>query len=241
MLLGANDHPNTSSRPAQLGSMTQSTKDSQDEKKMPAHGQWAHSAYPFLGTTAEGPFEPSEGRGRSAIQAAYGQAQMGSGPLGHSHQTSIISHSDFLGSVIPTSLRPSRYGYADAQQQALATTPFSNWQFSPNNIRSQTSLIGTSMGNMIGTSMGASVGNTMQNVMRFSAAGSIPWYYPPMSSQHNHPRHAVIPRPYQCEKCARAFQRNHDLRRHMVTHLINKPYPCSSCDKSFSRKDALKV
>ncbi|KAL3290908.1 hypothetical protein RB213_012724 [Colletotrichum asianum] len=71
MLLGANDHPNTSSRLAQPGSMTQSIKDSQDEKKMPAHGQWVHSAYPFLGTTAEGPFEPSEGRRRSAIQAAY--------------------------------------------------------------------------------------------------------------------------------------------------------------------------
>ncbi|EQB48903.1 hypothetical protein CGLO_11819 [Colletotrichum gloeosporioides Cg-14] len=76
MLSGANDHPNTSSRPAPLGSMTQGTKDSQDEKNMPAHGQWVRSALPFMGTDTEGSFETSEGRDRSAIQAALGAGEV---------------------------------------------------------------------------------------------------------------------------------------------------------------------
>ncbi|KAL2885763.1 Zinc finger, C2H2-type/integrase, DNA-binding protein [Ceratocystis lukuohia] len=47
-------------------------------------------------------------------------------------------------------------------------------------------------------------------------------------------------RPFRCDQCPQAFNRNHDLKRHKRIHLSVKPFPCTYCDKSFSRKDALK-
>jgi hypothetical protein len=47
-------------------------------------------------------------------------------------------------------------------------------------------------------------------------------------------------RPFKCDVCVQAFNRNHDLKRHKRIHLSVKPFPCGHCDKSFSRKDALK-
>ncbi|KAK3310276.1 uncharacterized protein B0T15DRAFT_506967 [Chaetomium strumarium] len=47
-------------------------------------------------------------------------------------------------------------------------------------------------------------------------------------------------RPFKCNECSQAFNRNHDLKRHQRIHLAIKPFPCDDCDKRFSRKDALK-
>lgn len=47
-------------------------------------------------------------------------------------------------------------------------------------------------------------------------------------------------RPFKCDQCSHAFQRNHDLKRHRRIHLAVKPYSCRSCEKRFTRKDALK-
>lgn len=54
-------------------------------------------------------------------------------------------------------------------------------------------------------------------------------------------QHADRDRPFKCNECAHAFNRNHDLKRHKRIHLAVKPFPCVDCDKRFSRKDALKV
>lgn len=48
-------------------------------------------------------------------------------------------------------------------------------------------------------------------------------------------------RPFKCNECQHAFNRNHDLKRHKRIHMAVKPFPCVDCDKRFSRKDALKV
>ncbi len=52
---------------------------------------------------------------------------------------------------------------------------------------------------------------------------------------------SMLERPFKCDQCPQAFNRNHDLKRHKRIHLAVKPFPCNFCDKSFSRKDALKV
>lgn len=56
-----------------------------------------------------------------------------------------------------------------------------------------------------------------------------------------HPQTIQPERPFKCDQCPTAFNRNHDLKRHKRIHLSVKPFPCDCCDKSFSRKDALKV
>ncbi|KAI0201761.1 hypothetical protein F4808DRAFT_97778 [Astrocystis sublimbata] len=74
----------------------------------------------------------------------------------------------------------------------------------------------------------------------------------PLSPYH-HPGHALPhhtmysgattsqqERPYRCDQCPTAFNRNHDLKRHKKIHLTIKPFPCDYCEKAFSRKDALK-
>lgn len=53
-------------------------------------------------------------------------------------------------------------------------------------------------------------------------------------------------RPYQCVQCGHAFKRQHDFRRHLLTHLaIQKSdeefrWKCALCDYSFTRIFALK-
>ena len=58
---------------------------------------------------------------------------------------------------------------------------------------------------------------------------------------HQYQQQQQDDRPFKCDQCAQAFNRNHDLKRHQRIHLAVKPYPCVRCEKSFSRKDALKV
>ncbi|OTB03974.1 hypothetical protein M426DRAFT_59520 [Hypoxylon sp. CI-4A] len=70
--------------------------------------------------------------------------------------------------------------------------------------------------------------------------------YPPSSllshhAMYHHPQqNPHQDRPFKCDVCTTAFNRNHDLKRHKKIHLAVKPFPCTFCDKSFSRKDALK-
>lgn len=58
-----------------------------------------------------------------------------------------------------------------------------------------------------------------------------------------HPRQQIPQndRPFKCDQCLHAFNRNHDLKRHKRLHLPVKPFPCNHCEKSYSRRDALKV
>lgn len=70
-----------------------------------------------------------------------------------------------------------------------------------------------------------------------------------LSSHHTHPLYVHHPggpapqseRPFKCNECPQAFNRNHDLKRHQRIHLAVKPFGCEDCEKRFSRKDALKV
>ncbi|KAL7749548.1 hypothetical protein RI367_005103 [Sorochytrium milnesiophthora] len=60
---------------------------------------------------------------------------------------------------------------------------------------------------------------------------------------HNLKSHMLIhtdDKPFQCPHCEMSFRRNHDLRRHSRLHSGVKPYPCPRCDKTFSRSDALR-
>ncbi|KAL2130918.1 hypothetical protein VTI74DRAFT_5787 [Chaetomium olivicolor] len=66
----------------------------------------------------------------------------------------------------------------------------------------------------------------------------------------HHPHHLYVhhtggpspqsERPFKCNGCQQAFNRNHDLKRHQRIHLEIKPFACEDCEKRFSRKDALK-
>ncbi|KDQ21491.1 hypothetical protein BOTBODRAFT_74550, partial [Botryobasidium botryosum FD-172 SS1] len=40
--------------------------------------------------------------------------------------------------------------------------------------------------------------------------------------------------------CTTAFQRGHDLSRHIRSHAGDRPHRCEACDKRFNRRDALK-
>ncbi|KAI1140709.1 hypothetical protein F5Y05DRAFT_283329 [Hypoxylon sp. FL0543] len=62
---------------------------------------------------------------------------------------------------------------------------------------------------------------------------------PPPMYPHGNPN-PQQERPFKCDICTQAFNRNHDLKRHKRIHLAIKPFPCENCEKSFSRKDALK-
>ncbi|ROT37541.1 hypothetical protein SODALDRAFT_340774 [Sodiomyces alkalinus F11] len=66
-------------------------------------------------------------------------------------------------------------------------------------------------------------------------------HHPAAHHFYGHGRAPIQPdRPFKCDQCPTAFNRNHDLKRHKRIHLAVKPFPCDYCDKSFSRKDALK-
>lgn len=49
-------------------------------------------------------------------------------------------------------------------------------------------------------------------------------------------------RKYICSQpsCGMAFQRSHDLSRHVRSHSGDRPHRCETCEKRFSRRDALK-
>lgn len=74
-------------------------------------------------------------------------------------------------------------------------------------------------------------------------------HHPSLSPHHPHHlyvHHSGAPppqseRPFKCNECAQAFNRNHDLKRHQRIHMAVKPFGCNDCEKRFSRKDALKV
>ncbi|KAJ5303248.1 hypothetical protein N7476_010047 [Penicillium atrosanguineum] len=46
-------------------------------------------------------------------------------------------------------------------------------------------------------------------------------------------------KPYQCQRCPRAFARLEHLQRHDRSHTKEKPYACAQCPKAFTRKDLL--
>jgi len=65
---------------------------------------------------------------------------------------------------------------------------------------------------------------------------------PPDNYPASHPSYAPLEdRPFICDLCSLAFQRQHDLKRHRDTHKGEKPHMCNGgCGKTFTRKDALK-
>ncbi|KAJ5773894.1 hypothetical protein N7457_008790 [Penicillium paradoxum] len=46
-------------------------------------------------------------------------------------------------------------------------------------------------------------------------------------------------KPYQCQRCSRAFARLEHLQRHDRSHTKEKPFVCTQCPKAFTRKDLL--
>ncbi|TPX60610.1 hypothetical protein PhCBS80983_g01717 [Powellomyces hirtus] len=46
-------------------------------------------------------------------------------------------------------------------------------------------------------------------------------------------------RPFRCNRCTAAFNRRHDLSRHVRIHEGIRPYFCPQCGRGFSRQDAL--
>ncbi|KAJ6089022.1 hypothetical protein N7499_003869 [Penicillium canescens] len=46
-------------------------------------------------------------------------------------------------------------------------------------------------------------------------------------------------KPYQCQRCPRAFARLEHLQRHDRSHTKEKPFTCAQCPKAFTRKDLL--
>ncbi|KAF9248092.1 transcriptional regulator family: Fungal Specific TF and C2H2 zinc finger [Penicillium roqueforti] len=46
-------------------------------------------------------------------------------------------------------------------------------------------------------------------------------------------------KPYQCQRCPRAFARLEHLQRHDRSHTKEKPFVCVQCPKAFTRKDLL--
>ncbi|KAL2180860.1 zinc finger C2H2-like protein [Thermothelomyces heterothallicus CBS 202.75] len=91
-------------------------------------------------------------------------------------------------------------------------------------------------------------GAPLAMVGSMSGLSSYSSHHPGLSPHHPQPLYVHHPggpppqseRPFKCNECQQAFNRNHDLKRHQRIHLAVKPFGCGDCEKRFSRKDALK-
>ncbi|KAL5606341.1 hypothetical protein BROUX41_002758 [Berkeleyomyces rouxiae] len=154
---------------------------------------------------------------------------------------------------------PIQSYYTSAPISATSTTsthppfsPYSNGPIHPASVPSSTlprglpSMPHPSFGTMAHYSTMSPIGRPLlSNVGTHSGHLSmIPSMPPHLSymSSVDYLSHPATPpdRPFRCDQCPQAFNRNHDLKRHKRIHLSVKPFPCTFCDKSFSRKDALK-
>ena len=50
--------------------------------------------------------------------------------------------------------------------------------------------------------------------------------------KHHILTHTVV-KPYQCNKCNKAFTQNYNLTIHMRTHIGERSYKCIQCNKHF--------
>merc|ERR1739838_1135292 len=57
---------------------------------------------------------------------------------------------------------------------------------------------------------------------------------PTEDTQMDKKLHSGPDKPYQCNRCDRAFITNSKLQEHIRIHTGDKPYQCSHCNKGFS-------
>ena len=58
-------------------------------------------------------------------------------------------------------------------------------------------------------------------------------------TKHKQTKHLPRPEFFSCPTCAKKFNRQDSLRRHLKSHTPERPFKCDVCKSSFRRRDHL--